>query len=115
LNLAHGTVCMVAKDNNLVMAKVVSHHPEMAAVKVKISGDEWIFREVEVIKPGDAESSWPEWLRDFTARLRAATKLSKAGAKIINKVETARALKLPYSRVLNMCRVLESFGVNLKP
>jgi hypothetical protein len=112
--MKHGTICCVAmRDGFLDVAKVVSHHPEVKAVKVIVSGDEWILRETEIIQPGASEKQWPKWLQDFKATVCATKPKRKSVTTEVNKAEAARKLNLPYSRVLSICESLKALGVNL--
>ena len=114
--IVYGTNCLVTRQvGDLVNGWVISNHPEVGAVTVRVSGQDWIVRYAEIIKPGDSELSWREWLRTFKDKLHTTAKLTKAGAPKINKAEAARQLKQPYQRVLNMCQLLESLGINLSP
>ncbi len=111
--MKYGTRCCVAPHKGeLKSAIVISHHPEAGAVKVRISGDDWILRENEVIKD-TKETEWPGWLQEFVNTVRQTRQKRKTPTTEINKAEAARKLQLPYSRVVSICDILQSIGVTL--
>lgn len=112
--LERGAECFVSwRTNELSPATVVSHHPEMNAVKVRVSGEEWILQQSEVFPIGAPESTWPEWLKKFVATIKATK--SKTSATKPNKAEAARELHMDYALVLRTCKRLEAMGVSLVP
>lgn len=110
--LNRGTQCFATWHvNELLPATVVSHHPEVGAIKVKLSGEEWTLHEHEVLRIGAPEKVWPEWLRSFVSAVRS-TKRSDTKP---NKAEAARVLKMDYALVLRLCKHVEAMGVSLVP
>lgn len=112
--LERGATCFASwKTNELFPATVVSHHPEAGAIKVKVSSEEWILQESEVLRVGAPESVWPEWLRGFVAAVKATK--SKHSETKPNKAEAARNLHMDYALVLRLCKHVEAMGVSLVP
>ena len=112
--LDRGASCFASwRNNELVPARVISHHPEANAIKVHVSGEEWILQQSEVFPIGAPESTWPEWLKKFVAAVKATK--SKSSATKPNKAEAARQLSMDYALVLRTCKHLEAMGVSLVP
>lgn len=112
--LNRGTICFATwRANELLPATVISHHPEVGAIKVKVLGEEWTLHEHEVLRVGSSGKAWPEWLRTFVAAVKA-TKSKHSDTKP-NKAEAARALKMDYALLLRLCKRVEAMGVTLMP